>query len=115
MTIRPFLAPEPATALTPMIPAVTSTEVSKAVEAAQKVGSSILADGEQKAKSNGVPVETILKEGNTVQEIVKKAREGNYDLIVMGARGLSKIKELLLGSVSDGVIRNAACPVLIVK
>jgi nucleotide-binding universal stress UspA family protein len=33
----------------------------------------------------------------------------------MGARGISKIREILLGSVSDGLIRNAPCPVLIVK
>jgi len=33
----------------------------------------------------------------------------------MGARGLSKIKEMLLGSVSDGVTRHAHCPVLVAK
>jgi len=33
----------------------------------------------------------------------------------MGARGISKLKEILVGSVSDDVIRNASCPVLIVK
>jgi len=53
--------------------------------------------------------------GRTVQGILKTAREGGFDLIVMGARGVSKIRELLLGSVSDGVIRNAPCPVLVTK
>jgi nucleotide-binding universal stress UspA family protein len=42
-------------------------------------------------------------------------REGKFDLIVMGARGLSKIEELVLGSVSDGVTRHACCPILVVK
>jgi nucleotide-binding universal stress UspA family protein len=72
-------------------------------------------DGAERVKAEGVPVETILLEGNTVQEIIKAAGEGKFDLIVMGARGISKIREILLGSVSDGVLRNAPCPVLIVK
>jgi nucleotide-binding universal stress UspA family protein len=33
----------------------------------------------------------------------------------MGARGVSRIREILLGSVSDGVTRHAPCPVLVVK
>jgi nucleotide-binding universal stress UspA family protein len=60
-------------------------------------------------------VETELVEGNTVEEIVKKSKEGQFDLIVMGARGLTTIKKLFIGSISEGVIKNASCPVLIVK
>jgi len=63
----------------------------------------------------GVQVETLLREGRTVQEILKVARDSEFELIVMGARGISKIREMLLGSVSDGVIRNAPCPVLVTK
>ncbi|MEM3789229.1 MAG: universal stress protein, partial [Candidatus Bathyarchaeia archaeon] len=58
---------------------------------------------------------TVLREGHVVQEIVRAAEEGKFDLIVMGARGISRIKELILGSVSDGVIRHAPCPVLVTK
>jgi len=85
------------------------------VEAARIVGNRVLAGGEQKAKSANVKVETVLREGNTVQEIVALAKEGEFDLIVMGARGISRIRELLMGSVSEGVIKNAHCPVLVVK
>ena len=115
VTIRPVIMPEPTTLTPPMIPAMTPAEVSKAVEATRKAGASILADGEQKVKAKEVQVETILREGHTVQEIVKTAKEGKFDLIVIGGRGISKIRELLLGSVTDGVIHHAPCPVLVIK
>lgn len=60
-------------------------------------------------------METLLIEGHVVDEILKTCRNGEFDLIVMGARGLSRIKELVLGSVSEGVTRHACCPVLVVK
>jgi len=94
---------------------MTSAEVTKAVEAIRKAGASILADGEQKVKAEEVQVETILREGHTVQEIIRTAKEGKFDLIVIGGRGISRIRELLLGSVTDGVIHHAHCPVLVIK
>jgi len=87
----------------------------KCVQAIRKAGAGILAKCEKKVKAEGVEVETLLRQGHIVEEIIKTAREGEYDLIVMGSRGLSKIKELLLGSVSTGVTRHARCPVLVVK
>ena len=75
----------------------------------------ILAEAEQKVRSETIDVETEVAEGNAVDAIVKKSREGKFDLIIMGARGLSTLKKILVGSVSDGVIKNAPCPVLIVK
>jgi len=115
VTIRPVIMPEPTTLTPPMIPAMTPAEVSKAVEATRKAGASILVDGEQKVKAEEVQVETTLREGHTVQEIVKTTKEGKFDLIVIGGRGISKIRELLLGSVTDGVIHHAPCPVLVIK
>lgn len=115
VSVRLVVMPEPATLTTPGVPVVTAAEVSKVVEAARKAGANILADGEQRVKAEGVQVETALREGHTVQEIIETAKEGGFDLIVMGARGISKIREILLGSVSDGVIRNAPCPVLVTK
>jgi nucleotide-binding universal stress UspA family protein len=81
----------------------------------RKKGRRILTDGMKKAETEGCKVETLLVEGDAVEKIVKTARECDFDLIVMGARGLSKIKGLLLGSVSEGVIRNAPCPVLVTR
>ena len=114
VSVRPVIVPEPST-LTPGIPIMAPTEYSRVAEAVREAGARILANGKEKAKAEGVEVETMLREGHVVQEIVKAAEEGRFDLIVMGARGISKIKELILGSVSDGVIRNAPCPVLVTK
>lgn len=60
-------------------------------------------------------MEKDLREGDAVKEIVTAAEEGKFDIIVVGHRGLSKLKEFLLGSVSEGLSHKASCPVLIVK
>ena len=115
VAVSPIIAPEPSTLTPPMLPMMTPEEISKAVEATRKASMNILTDGKQKAEAEGVQVETVLKEGHIVQEIIKTAKEGKFDLIVIGARGISKIRELLLGSVTDGVIHHASCPVLVIK
>ncbi|MEM1540375.1 MAG: universal stress protein [Candidatus Bathyarchaeia archaeon] len=114
VSVRPIIAPEPST-LTPAIPVMAPAEYSRVTEAVIEAGARILAQGKERARDEGVEVEAMLREGHVVHEIVKVAEEGRFDLIVMGARGISKIKELILGSVSDGVIRNAPCPVLVTK
>lgn len=115
VTLHPFLAPEPTTLTPPAVPIMTPMETSEIAEAARKAGTQVLTKGEEKTRAEGVQVETLLREGHVVQEIVSVASEGKFDLIVMGARGVGKLKEILLGSVSDGVLRNAHCPVLVVK
>ncbi|WP_188804910.1 universal stress protein [Sporolactobacillus putidus] len=57
---------------------------------------------------------TIVKEGQPVRTILEFADDNGYDLIVIGSRGLSGIKEFL-GSVSHGVVQRSKIPVLIVK
>ena len=94
---------------------LTPSQVFAYVLEIRKSGESILAEGEKIAKAEGIQVETLLKEGHVVEEILKKAREGNFDLIVIGSRGISKMKEILIGSVSHGVTTHATCPVLVVK
>jgi nucleotide-binding universal stress UspA family protein len=59
-------------------------------------------------------VETRYVVGLAGDAILAEAREGGYDLIVMGRRGLSHLKEILVGSVSQAVIHGATCPVLLV-
>ncbi|MGE5638442.1 MAG: universal stress protein [Chloroflexota bacterium] len=104
------------TATSTSIPILMPAEVTKmSIENTRNSGNNILKEAKRKAESENVEVETELVEGNTVEEIVKKSKEGQFDLIVMGARGLTTIKKLFIGSISEGVIKNASCPVLIVK
>jgi nucleotide-binding universal stress UspA family protein len=53
--------------------------------------------------------------GYPAEEITKAANETHCDLIVLGSRGMSGFKSLLLGSVSDRVMHSAHCPVLVVR
>lgn len=53
--------------------------------------------------------------GTPSEAIIKTADEEQIDLIVMGARGVSPVDELILGSVSHSVVTHAHCPTLVVK
>ena len=52
--------------------------------------------------------------GPPAARIVDRAKHGGYDLVVMGRRGLTPMKEMLVGSVSDRVLRLCHCPVTVV-
>ena len=56
-----------------------------------------------------------LRNGRPDQEIVALAEELGAGLIVMGGRGLGRMKRALMGSVSDSVVRHAPCPVLVIR
>lgn len=60
-------------------------------------------------------VTTFLAKGYVPTKIVEIAEEKNVDLIVMGNRGFSGIKNWLLGSVSKNVVERCTKPILIVK
>ncbi|MDW0340596.1 MAG: universal stress protein [Nitrososphaeraceae archaeon] len=71
----------------------------------------------QKAKEKGVIVKTdvIMGISSVVKEIVEYAEKNKVDMIVVGSRGLSGIKKMLVGSVASGVVTYAHCPVLVAK
>ena len=79
-------------------------------------GQQILLPGKAIFKEAGLPVDTIIElYDNPGEMIIKIAENQNFDLIVMGSRGLSVVKELILGSVSSHVLRHAGCPVIIYR
>jgi nucleotide-binding universal stress UspA family protein len=60
-------------------------------------------------------VETIVTAGDPATSIVREAALRDTDLLVVGARGAGATTRLLLGSVSESVLRRAPCPVLVVR
>jgi nucleotide-binding universal stress UspA family protein len=79
----------------------------------KQVGEQILADAAIKAKD--VTYDTRLEFGNPARTILKVAKQEDYDLIVLGSRGVSSVKRFLLGSVSADVSMHAQRSVLIVR
>ena len=67
------------------------------------------------AMTNPDKVETLAVIGSPPEEIVGIAKKQGFGHIVMGSRGLSIIRELLLGSVSEKVLHRAHCAVTIVR
>lgn len=66
----------------------------------------------------GLPESQVVTEvqvGEPAEEIVDLARLEAYDLVVLGSRGLSQMKELFLGSVSHRVLHTSPCPVLVAR
>jgi nucleotide-binding universal stress UspA family protein len=53
--------------------------------------------------------------GTPLDAIVSRQATGGFDLVVMGTHGRTGLSHLLLGSVAEGVVRRAACPVLTVR
>jgi nucleotide-binding universal stress UspA family protein len=69
-----------------------------------------------RARSAGVSsVEGVCEEGPPVDTILSFLNDHPVDLLVVGSRGLSTAKRLLLGSVSAGLVNHAPCPVLVVR
>ena len=74
-----------------------------------------LSQTEERAKKlTNLTVFTRLEHGNPDEVIVETAKLGDFDIIVIGSRGLGR-RDFALGSVSSRVAENATCPVLIVK
>lgn len=71
----------------------------------------------KKGAANKVKVNTegVASPTSVVPAIVDYAEKNNVDLIVVGTRGRSGLKKLLLGSVASGVVTYASCPVMVVK
>ena len=66
-------------------------------------------------EQEGLAAICATRTGNPAAEIVAGADDCSADLVVMGSRGLTGLKTVLLGSVSRAVSENAGCPVLIVR
>jgi nucleotide-binding universal stress UspA family protein len=70
----------------------------------------------QRCQAAGVQAVTgVCLEGVITDEIIGHVEKHNVDLLILGSRGMSAAKRLLLGSVSDAVSHHVTCPVLIIR
>jgi nucleotide-binding universal stress UspA family protein len=77
-------------------------------------GEKIIEEARKELELAGLTFQTELLEGPLAEAILNVAETRDADLIILGARGMSSLEGLLLGSVSQKVVHHAACPVLVV-
>lgn len=65
-------------------------------------------------RARGFRVEVVVERGDPAEIVTELAAERNVDVIVMGTRGHSKLRQLLLGSTAERIVEHAPCPVLTV-
>ncbi len=70
---------------------------------------------EKELRETGFQVKVRVETGFPFSEILRVEDEEDVSAIVIGSHGLSNIKEILLGSVSESVIRKAKKPVIVIK
>lgn len=68
-----------------------------------------------RAAKHGILFSYAIVYGSPVEQIIGIAKKKKIDLIVIGARGKGRVKELFLGSVSNAVLHKSQIPVLLVK
>jgi len=85
------------------------------VSSDSRAGHGLLEEAESFLEPHGIEVDKILETGQPVAGILAAADREECDLIVMGAYGHSRVRELLLGSTTDGILRKARVPVLLYR
>jgi nucleotide-binding universal stress UspA family protein len=99
----------------PYFIAEAGTSMDQVLEGNEEVGKHIIAEAARWAAEAEVECETVLAWGRVPDVICRTAEEHACDLIVVGSRGLTGFKRLMLGSISNAVAAKAPCPVLIIK
>ncbi|WP_335873003.1 universal stress protein [Bacillus sp. 2205SS5-2] len=74
-----------------------------------------LHETERYFEEQNVPFEVKILKGEPGPTLIKVANEQEYDLVILGSRGLNTLQEMVLGSVSHKVAKRANCPVMIIK
>lgn len=85
------------------------------LEAANRIVSEAAATLNEAGVNASTTVETDYAPESIGNAVIELAAAEDMELIVLGSRGLSEFKGMLLGSVSNKVVHGAACPVLVIK
>ena len=90
-------------------------DVQEEKEFANQQYSRLLVDAQAQSRSAGVELNTLMRPGHPAQTIVEVAKEGRFDVILVGHSGLSGVWAAFLGTTAEKVSRHAPCSVLIAR
>jgi nucleotide-binding universal stress UspA family protein len=97
------------------VPTEFYAEAPQAVEDMIRKAKEYTAAVKKQAEAAGVKAETFIGEAEADEAIIKLAAEQGVNMIVVGSHGRTGLRRLLMGSVTEKVIGNAPCPVLVAK
>ena len=106
--------------LTPELPLLEDGYMSAALyrerqAAARRYGQTHLDQLVTRAKHAGVRARALLLEGSPADRVVRAARSRRAHMIVIGTHGRTGLARLMVGSVANGIVSHARCPVLTVR
>ena len=99
----------------PYFIAEAGTSLDSLLEGSEEAGRRIVEEAAEWAADAGVHYEVDMVWGRAADVICRVAQERDCDLIVVGSRGLTGFKRLMLGSISNAVAAKSHCPVMIIK
>jgi nucleotide-binding universal stress UspA family protein len=85
------------------------------VDGLREFGNEVLKEALKRAKEEGVVARSMMIDGHSGTVVVRVAEREGADLIVMGALGRSMVEKVLVGSISQYVVRHAPCAICLVK
>ncbi|MFB6161284.1 MAG: universal stress protein [Haloferacaceae archaeon] len=106
-TVHVFCAVEP-------IP-TAEADAATLIETMQEDAERVVADAASRLREDGVDVTTAVRTGSAYRTILSYVEDAGVDLVVMGTHGRSGVGRVLLGSVTEKVVRHADVPVLTVR
>jgi nucleotide-binding universal stress UspA family protein len=95
--------------------ASTMGEVMEETDEENKLYAQVKAESSELASAMAISLQTKIIPGHEVESIIRHAREGNYDLLVVGFMGHSRVFGRIWGGTSQNLTKLAPCSVLVVK
>jgi nucleotide-binding universal stress UspA family protein len=89
------------------VPEMEKAEKERAYDAGRKAV--------ERAEAAGVRAESFVREGDPVDVIAQTAGDCGASLLVVGSHGWGRVRRLVFGSVSTGLLHHAPCPVLVAR
>jgi nucleotide-binding universal stress UspA family protein len=100
---------------TPTVYIHPQKELEHLLEGFRKESEKILENCKEIGKKNATEIQTVLMEGDAASQIIQYSEKANFDTIIMGHRGSGRFKEMVLGSVTQKVLHQMKCSILIVR